>query len=207
MGVNGGMGMKLEVVLTGLNTGKTAVICGKHFVNGKLVLEGSNQEQIGFQRRYVERTCEAFAAGSVELAEAQERDRGRGIFNNTAQASANQHSAAVSSGVDGSAGKLQKVHGVAGSESNLADAADGQTGLVSGGSGHADSGLHPEQIADIRKALKGLDPMTDSNWTEEGLPSVEAVSAVMADPTITRAMIVVVEPGLNREKAFDEMPL
>lgn len=198
--------MKLEVVLTGLNTGKTAVICGKHFVNGKLTLEG-NQEQVGFQLRYVERTCEAFTAGSAELEEAQERDRDRGFLDHTPQAPANQHSAALSSGVDGSAGKLQEVHGVAGSESNIADAAARQARLVPGGSGHEDSGLHPEQIADIRKALKGLDPMKDSNWTEDGLPSVEAVSAVMADPTITRAMIVVVEPGLNREKAFDEMPL
>jgi hypothetical protein len=125
--------MKIEVQLTGLNTGKTAVICGKHFKNGKLTIEG-NAEQVGFQLRYVERTCEAYPVGSSELEAAIERDRKRGFLGKTETTGEQRNPEALRGGVDGSAGPVQPVPANAGSSVPDADAADGQEGLVPGGS-------------------------------------------------------------------------
>lgn len=52
-----------------------------------------------------------------------------------------------------------------------------------------------------RNALSQLDPENDEHWTGQGLPSVEAVRAIAADDSISRADIQGVAPKLNREEA------
>lgn len=41
----------------------------------------------------------------------------------------------------------------------------------------------------IKQALNKLDPKSDSHWTEDGLPAIAALQALLNDDTITRKMV------------------
>lgn len=55
---------------------------------------------------------------------------------------------------------------------------------------------------DIVEALAQLDVNKDEDWTEDGLPSVDAVAALVEDE-VTRAQIVDAAPEFNRQAAAD----
>ena len=192
------------MVLTGTQTGKTVQMHGKQFFNGQIRLTAGTKDDLVLQRRFVERTCEAFEAGSVELAEKQERDRARGI-QCAAPASTGQGRATGLEGrVGESAGRVQAPSSVNGSGA-VADnrSADGDTGVDAERSGYEHTGLRPEQVAQLRKVLEALDPLNDAHWGAEGWPSVETVSDAMADPNITRNVLRAAAPDFNREYSLE----
>lgn len=193
--------MKVDVVLTGIHSGKTILLAGKQFVGGKYTVEGAPIEVEG-QLRYLSRMYQAHPVGSAELAKAQERDKQHGIQHHAQAATGQRDAEAVQGGVGGSAGPVSGAgnDGGAGPER---DSSAGSPVLVAAGGGLQDSGLLPEQVARLRGMLRKLDPQNDKHWTEDGLPSVEVVAEALVDPSISRAMIDVAAPGFNREKATE----
>lgn len=53
----------------------------------------------------------------------------------------------------------------------------------------------------IQAAVRKLDPIEDTHWTEAGLPAVGAVAISMGDQTVTRAQIAASMPEYTRDKA------
>jgi hypothetical protein len=194
---------KAVMVACGSNTGKTVVIQGKQFVNGEYAIQAATQQDTDYQVRFVNRTCNAYLRGSPELAEAQARDESRGIQHNASTTSAHGNTESVQGGVGESAGKVSASSAAFGTGFEPLVASDGSAGMVPGGDGHADSGLRPGQVGAIRTALFSLDPLNDQQWTDAGLPAIEAMVTVMNDQSINRGMIEAVEPGFDRDKALE----
>ncbi len=194
--------MLIKVVLTGPKAGKTVLLNGKQFVNGELVISFSNPTEREFQLRYLARVCRAYPAGSPELVAAQSKDKERGIQCEVHPASGQRNPEAVLGGTTSAAGDIPEVRPLPGSGVGSELSPVGDEGVGAGGSGQENSGLHPEQIGAIRKAVRALDPLVEANWTQGGLPTVEAVCVALQDKGITRAMISAVEPEFNREMAL-----
>lgn len=63
--------------------------------------------------------------------------------------------------------------------------------------------LTEEQAAVLEDVILNLDPRDSTNWTKDGLPKIDAISAVFGS-AVTRAMIEQVVDTYNREEAFGE---
>ncbi|SRR6266550_1502679 len=194
--------MKVTVVLTGPDTGRTCLLHGKDFVNGEMVVSG-NPGEVETQLRYIARTCRAYPVGSPDLAEAQERDHSRGIQHSPSSSPGQRDHERLRSSSRESPRGVQEVSADHGPGLDPVVPADGSEGLGAGGSGHADSWLPPEQITQIGNAVLALDPENDSHWTEDGLPSVEALAAALVNPSISRQTIEAIAPGYTREKVLE----
>ena len=53
----------------------------------------------------------------------------------------------------------------------------------------------------LQKAVLGLDPADDTNWTKDGKPAMTAVEKLYGSTGITRADVEAVAPGHTRDKA------
>ena len=53
----------------------------------------------------------------------------------------------------------------------------------------------------LQKAVLGLDPADDTNWTKDGKPAMTAVEKLYGSAGITRADVEAVAPGHTRDKA------
>jgi hypothetical protein len=53
----------------------------------------------------------------------------------------------------------------------------------------------------IKEALVSLNPEDDSLWTEDDIPTVEAVQILLGDESITRAQITEADPAFYRNRA------
>ena len=192
--------MRVTVHLTGAREGKTISLRRYNFVKGQYVVEGSAQE-VDSTLRYLSRVYKAFPLEEFKAwKEAQ-----NGAECTVPEAPEQRSSEAVQGGVGEPAGGVQTsgdvqrdgpVGGEAGSE-----------GLGTGGSGHTDAGLQPDQVAKIKTALTALDVKNDAHWTSDGLPAVEAVSDMLRDQGITRKVIETVAPEWTREKALEALEL
>lgn len=196
--------MKVTVVLTGPDTGRTCLLHGKDFVNGEMVVSGTHSE-VETQLRYIARTCRAYPLGSPELADAQERDHSRGIQHSTSPSTGQGDHQRLRSGSRESPRRVQEVSADHGPGFDPVVSADGPEGMGAGGSGYEDSWLPPEQITQIGNAVLALDPENDSHWTEDGLPSVEALASALANPSISRQTIEAIAPGYTREKVLEAL--
>ena len=58
-----------------------------------------------------------------------------------------------------------------------------------------------QRLEAIGTALGLLDQADDKHWTDENLPRVEAVCAIMEDDTVTRAEIDAALPGFTRAES------
>lgn len=58
-------------------------------------------------------------------------------------------------------------------------------------------------MSDIKEALRQLDPQDDAQWTEDGLPRVDAVAKLVGNPELTRAQITEADSSFCRETAVE----
>lgn len=71
----------------------------------------------------------------------------------------------------------------------------------------------PETLSDaklnvdarIRGALESLDPEDDAHWTQAGDPAVEPLRDLTGLKDLTRAQIMVADPGFNRTLAAERL--
>jgi hypothetical protein len=197
--------MKLTVVLSGPRAGFTGTLKRHNFVKGETVIEGTPQ-QVEAAARYLARTHQAFPAGSAEL-KARMKGKANGVQHLVSATGQPGNPNGVQGHVDGQTGPIQAQGDVQRDGHDSGQAPAGREGLGAGGSGQSDSGLHPDKVKAIRKAIRDLDPKVDEHWSDEGLPSIEVVSAVTNDKNVTRRMIEVVEPKFNREAAKEAAEL
>lgn len=194
-----------KMVLTGPLAGKTVRLGHHQFINGEMVLPGDARAQEG-AIRYLGRCYQAFPAGSAEL-KATQKDKDDGIQRNASQAAGQGHAARVSGGADGSSGSVSAPGAVQRGADDSDGSAAGSSVVVPGGSGHEDSGLLSGTVEAIKKAVLSLDPADDTVWTDEGLPSIEAISKIVGKHDIARKDIDAATEGFNREDAEDAASL
>ena len=187
--------MKLTLVLTGTHAGKTIKLNRKQFVNGECTLVG-NAAELEFAARYLERCYGA-----------KQKDQMNGVQYLNAPPAGPGNPEGVSGDQLRPSGEVHSEDGVLGNGHDPLGPTDGSPGMGAGGSGQSDSGLLPESVTKIRKALEVLDVKNDEHWTDAGLPSVEVVAKAIGDPQINRKMIDVVAPGWTREKAAEAADL
>jgi hypothetical protein len=197
--------MKLTVVLSGPRAGFTGTLSRHKFLNGECIIEGPPQA-VESASRYLARSHEAFPAGSEEL-----RARMKGSIHGIQRDTSKDRQPGNPDGVSGSelrpTGPVRAEGDVQRGGHDPVSAAAGGAGLGAGGSGHADTGLHPDKVKALRKAIRALDPKVDEHWTEDGLPSIETISTATSDQNVTRRMIEVVEPKFTREAAREAAEL
>jgi len=194
--------MKKTLVLTGSMAGKTILLNGRKFVNGRLELMGPDNELAGLER-YFGRCYSACVEGSEEHKAVLAAGNGNG--NGTGKANGDPGgggSEAVSGdlqsdGTGSSAPSAEKQPGDDGGSS-------GSEGGVPDGNGHPNSGVRPESESDqsrsnLSGALGRLSPENDDHWTQAGLPQVSIVAG-LAGENVSRAMIDEMFPNFDREK-------
>lgn len=196
--------LSVKMVLTGKYAGETVKMHGKQFTNGVVLVRAANKQDLEPQMRWLERMCQAFAEGSQALKDAQDHwETINGVQHKVHMPPEQRNSAGVGSGQPSAAGGVPE-NAPANRDGVITNGpAPGDEGLRSNRSGHEHTGLRPEQMTAIRKALSDLDPLNDSHWTDSGLPSVEVVANVVADQTVSREVLRSVEPDFNREKALE----
>lgn len=196
--------MQIEIVLTGVRKNFTGVLNRHKFVNGRCTFTGG--AELEFVTRYFARAYGGFPAGSPELAAAQKGDYD-GVQHQPDKAPKQRDSKPVSGIQPEPPREISSSNSVLGSGDDAVMPAAGQEGLGAGGSGHEDAGLRPEQMTAIRTALDMLDPKVDEHWTESGEPSVEMVSSLLSDPSVSRKTIETVAPGFTRKTVAEAADL
>jgi len=203
----------LKMVLTGTRRGQTILLNGHPFVRGVAYVAASPESFDAFLT-LMGRSYQAHPEGSAALAAANERDRANGLLRDIQAnpASPDGASAPVQSVGDHGAGAFPDPRTLLGAVDAGSEA--GSSGMVSGGSGHADTGLgegmesssERESVAimrGIQQAVQKLDPAVPEQWTEDGLPSVDYVAEAVRNQSVTREMIAAAAPGFNRIAAED----
>lgn len=187
--------MKLTLTLTGAYAGKTVRLNHHQFVDGVLILEGGAQA-VETAARILDRCYGA-----------KTRDQLDGFQHQPSPASQSGNPKGVSGGLNGSPGKVLAEGDLRRDGLDNDDSAAGSAGVLSSGSGPADTGLHPDKVRKIARAVALLDAENPDHWTQEGLPSVEVISQSLHDHDITRKMIEVAAPGLTRQKVAEALEL
>lgn len=203
----------LNMVLTGLRRGQNIVINGHAFRRGVARVIASPQSLDAFLT-LMARSYQIYPEGSAALAAADERDRANGLLRDFQNDSASSDGAPapVQGAGDNDSGTVPDPRALRGD--GHAEGEAGSSGMVSGGPGHEDAGLGQgvesgsERQSDavmraIRHTLESLDFRADSQWTEDGLPSVDYVAGSVNDQSVTREMVSAVYPGFNRQQAED----
>lgn len=188
--------LRLELVLTGGQAGKTMRINNLDFVNGSCFVEG-NPQNVAYAIAYYA-SFAAYPRGSVEYQEAVKAD-GQRNSNKTPQ-SGNPETlpSPVQRNGDGPATQGTIVSG------GDAKPAAGSAGLDSSGSGLQHPGVslgtetgsgsatkHTDEVSKrIAAAVKQLDPANDEHWTDGGLPRLTAVAKAYGSEGVTRQDVV-----------------
>lgn len=187
--------MKITLVLTGFYAGKTVMLNRHQFVNGECTLEGQ-AAQLEFAVRYLERCYGA-----------KQKDQIGGIQYQHTPPEGPRNPEGISGRVNGPAREVHAEGDLRSVGLGLSKPAEGDAGMGASGGGQPDTGLHPDKVRKIAKAVAGLDPKTDAHWTEDGVPAVEVISAAISDQNLTRKMIEVAAPGVTRETVADATDL
>lgn len=212
---------EVELVLVGVNAGKTVKLNHLQFVNGSCIVQGdpdNMQHAINYYRSY-----SAFPAGSPEYEAAEERYQLALLeeFNGVSDSP----KATERGAPDAVSSALQSVGPGASDTRALRRDADagrdaGRQGHGANGDGREDSGVSSEQadhISDsddasvagtgldfdtpMARAIIALDPDNEDHWTEEGLPKVSVVEQAFGTAGVTRQDVESAIPGWNREIA------
>lgn len=192
--------VRTTLVLIGPLAGKTVRLQHHQFVNGELTLESKSGPDHEGAIRYLGRCYQAVVKGS----EAHKKWQSiHGVQRDIQKAAGPGNTTGVSGRVDGSAGPVQAPDSVPGSGHDSSGTPSGAASLVPGGSGHENSGLLPEQVAAIRRAIAALDPAVNAHWNEEGKPSIEVMAAATGLAGMSRQMIDAVAPDVTRESASE----
>jgi hypothetical protein len=216
-----GASMTVAFVLTGAQTGQTKLV-GKqyNFVKGECVVQVP-RSGLAHVCNYMSYFA-AYPKGSPEhLADLDSRKgKNDGVLSVPSTGVQVGDVDLVPSAVHQQAGSVSDQESEHGGESGTSEAigrdvqderaSDSTTGI-----GHEDSGV-AGQLANLpsvstasplSRAITGLDPEVDENWTDNGLPAVSAVVAVLNDPSIGRKDITGAAPGWNRAKAREQAAL
>lgn len=205
--------MSVTLVLTGAYKGRTCVLNGKQFVDGKHTIQG-DPDVIASVCKYMGRSYQAYPEGSEELKLAQARDRGEDISHGGDTDASEASESGPAEAVPGDDHAELGSSAAEGADDGQLDAGSdaGDSGVRPDGDGHEHSGLSAsgegsEHGAGNNPRLKGviqdLDPDLDENWTKTGKPALAAVQkAYGAD--VTRQDINNAAPGWDREKAQEK---
>lgn len=191
--------------LTGALRGKTVVLGGYPFVDGRFTVSGSLENVSGLIK-YLGRSYQAYPEGSVELREAQERDRreaNRGVRGANGNDS-DRDKAASNDGVDGADGSGTSQAGGSDDGETGVNGSGGSTSGLSDRGGRPDAGDADESdesgpYGEVRKALKRLDHTNDDDWTGDDRPAVARVTEILGRQ-INRAEIDAAAPDFRRVK-------
>lgn len=206
--------MTVTLVLTGARAGKTCVLNGKRFVNGKCQLTG-DPNNLKHVLTYMGRCYEAYPEGSDELQLARARDNNEdtthGVDPSTSEAPESGAAAEVP-------GDREPVDSGASTDENAAQrsgdagADAGDSGVRSVGDGHEDTRVSTEGAGQehgsgnnprLQGVIQSLDPDLDENWTKTGLPALAAVQKAYGSD-VTRSDIKNAAPDWTREKAQEK---
>lgn len=219
--------MTVRFVLTGRNHGKSMKISGYEFIRGELNAPGTIKDKEGMINVFSFNNAFIFGSPEYQAAIARDQEAGIGAY-------------AGKKGVAN--GSLQVLSQLVGTTDNPAptpaapavtvpngsgDAgtAGGNTGVSPTGAGSTPGQLPPAQPtvpsltvdgvgldAKIQLAARQLDPTKDDQWTDQGIPKVQAFEDLMGGNTgVTRADINRVAPGITRDgvraakAAFEQM--
>ena len=192
-----------DLVLTGHYRGKTIVLQGFPFVDGRLELTGNEQSVHGVTK-FLGKCYQAYPEHSAELAKAQARDRE--LYGESDIQAGEQRDAddTVSAGGVRPAGS-EPTPAVAVYGSGDGGSETWASGSFPDGDGHEDSGFpggEDSSRADrVSKALAQLDPANEDDWTALGLPAIAAVERYVGRAGVTRAMVDAVAPDMRRPTA------
>jgi len=219
--------LDVTLVLAGGLDGKTCVLAGYQFTDGKLRLQGERGSLDGLIR-YLGKSYQAFPENSqehlalVKHCQEEEKANGSGKDNGSVQGTGEQ----VESGVrqDG-AGPSEVQADVLGAPDD--GAIGGQEGDIPIGDGHEDAGVHREDEAGrdneefvitethdpvtptvatsnvkLTNIVMALDPENDKHWTEAGLPAMAAIEQAAKSTGIIRSEVEDAAPDHNREAAY-----
>lgn len=196
----------IRVHTTGVYAGKTVTLGGHRFVNGVAEFTGS-QEELQPLLRKLARGWQAYPEGSEELAALQEQGNGERGTDHTASQPRPDESV-QRDGESRQQGSVQESEHVGGEH---AEAQAGDTGGVSGGHGHSNSGLSEQHSSEsgaessvnpqLARIVYDLDPDNDNHWTQTGKPALSAVTEGYGSGDVTRSDVNKAAPGWNRDKA------
>ena len=203
--------LSVTLVLVGALAGKTIVLNGHRFVEGRCMVRAP-AEQVSYSVAYMARSYNAHPLGSLELKAAQEAIGHGG--STEANGVTNGQSDAVRSDGGSDGGELADTTlTIAGEPSDGPAQSAGKSNA--GGDGVSDSWVppspaveavdppSPEADARIRGIVMALAPEIDDHWTDAGLPKVSAVQEGYGRADVTRKMIEAAAPGWNRDQARD----
>lgn len=184
---------RIVLVLSGALTGHTGILNGRSFKNGRCEIVDAADKLPGAEHYF--RTCyQAFKDGSTELKQAQDRWaahlKSKEVPNGQHQVPAGtvgNEDAAVPSSVR-SDGQRPGSEAAAVGVGPAAVPAGGAESVADGNGPKSPQVPDGELVAKIQDAVAKLDPKVKDHWSEDGKPSVEAVSAILTFPA-TRADI------------------
>lgn len=186
-----------KLILTGARAGMTCVLGKWHFIEGVATITGP-QLEVRNVCEYIGRVYKAFPEGSTDLAHYQaldeeEKHGKRDLQGATEPGAAAAHGGAVQP-TGGGAATVPADHG-----GGTDDADGGDKGLLPGGAGHADTGVHGSALETDRivAAVMQLDANNAEHWTDDGLPRLDAVEQLYGKP-LTRAQVDAAVPGVRR---------
>lgn len=196
----------VELVLTGANKGRTCLLHGMQFVDGKSRFTGS-AEAVNGRVIYMRRCHGAHPKGSDELIEAQrvEQEQANGIRDPLRQTGVDtgrpdsipyrptdRHGVELAGGLTELSEDFDPANPEQGQTSVVGDHS-GQARILSDRSGLAHARVHEgtsegtrESANPLTSAVMSLDPMNDDHWTPDGRPSVSALAEMLDNPKLGR---------------------
>lgn len=170
-------------VLTGALAGRTIRLGSQPyaFEKGRLTVTAP-AEEVALHARFLERNWQAYPEGHPALKE------GSDVQRDLQEGSQPDGQPQVQSDVQPNGG---------GTGAGGVPDGDGQPAVMT----DPVKELTVELNTKLQKAVLGLDPADDTNWTKDGKPAMTAVEKLYGSAGITRADVEAVAPGHTRDKA------
>ena len=206
----------LTLILVGGYRGKTVILGGQQFTDGKLRLQGERQALAGLIM-YLGKAYQAFPRDSEQFKNMQKICGEEEYGTSKDIGSVQETGKPTESGVRQDGSESAPVHDLLG-EANDGDNGGTERG-VSNGDGHENTGLHREETdgrdnenevihppapflnAKLTQVVMALDHNNDKHWTEAGLPAMAAIEQAMESTGILRSEVEAAAPDHNREEA------
>jgi len=192
--------VKVNMVLTGINKGKSGVFGKYKFLNGVCQLTG-DAVNVQHAINYLARTYQAYPEGSDDLARAQKlyesKEEDNGDSDEPEEDAGSRRPEQVQGESGASGQKASELRNDAEQQSGSSTDAGAANGSGSEGSGQ-DAVVNAENPK-LLSALKQLDADNDEHWRTDGKPTMDAVSNFYEAGDLTRQDVEKAWPGLNRD--------